>query len=355
MKMVNSCLFTTLAFITVVQIGCLSGGVTRRAGKLVEAKDYRRAIEVYQSIVDSKPGTADARAAQLAIGELYIAQMHRSEQGIKTYEAIIAEAPASDEAAEAHYRLGIHAHRQKDYDAAQTQFDTIVNQFPHLELSHNALLMLAKSYEEGQKYEHAVRVIDYFAKHYPQSKRAAQALANKARIQRKFLKDDEKVEKESSELNTSPFGFGTYPEVPADYPFQERLWDNATPGHELLVRVRVKLWKQGTKTIGAMFDRNGLIYPTISGVIYVQWHYVEEGPPEFAGRRYATRVMGDGETAKKWKSLYLAEHMFERTEITPDEIEVSGMKVYEYPNGTKVYEYPDGGIDPYKFLGLPRY
>ena len=82
----------------------------------------------------------------------------------------------------------------------------------------------------------------------------------------------------AADSQTSPFGFGPYPEVPADYPFQERLWDNATPEYELLVRVRVKLWKQGTKTKGAKSDmNNGLIYPSIPGVIYVQWRYVEEG------------------------------------------------------------------------------
>ena len=43
--------------------------------------------------------------------------------------------PKSDEAAEAHYELGMHHYREKDYKAAQTQFDAIVNNFPQLELS----------------------------------------------------------------------------------------------------------------------------------------------------------------------------------------------------------------------------
>ncbi len=193
MKFVNPCLSTVFVLITFMQFGCLSGGVVGSAKKLVEAKDYHGAIEVYQSIVDNKPGTTDARAAQLAIGELYIEHIHQPEQGIKTYEAIIAEAPASDEAAEAHYRLGMHAYRHKDYDTAQTQFGTIVNQFPHLELSYNAQLMLAKSYEGRQNFEQAVQVYGNFANRNPQSGRAPQALANKARIQRKILKNDDEA------------------------------------------------------------------------------------------------------------------------------------------------------------------
>ena len=38
----------------------------KSAENLVAAKDYSGAIETYQSIVDSKPNSADARAAQLA-------------------------------------------------------------------------------------------------------------------------------------------------------------------------------------------------------------------------------------------------------------------------------------------------
>ena len=149
----------------------------------------------------------------------------------------------------------------------------------------------------------------------------------------------------AADSQTSPFGFGPYPEVPADYPFQERLWDNATPEHELLVRVRVKLWKQGTKTKGAMFDTdNGLIYPSIPGVIYVQWRYVQEGLLESVGQRYITRAMGDRDTVIKWESSYLTDDGFERTGVNSD-IAVPDIKVYELP---------DGGIDPNKFLGLPR-
>ncbi len=190
MKFVNYCLLTAFVIITVAQIGCLSGGALGTAEKLVEVKDYRGATEAYQNVVDTKPGTPDARKAQLAIGKLNIEKMNRPAQGVKAYEAVIAEVPESDEAAEAHYRLGMYNYREKDYDAAQTQFDMIVNQFPHLELSHNAQLMLAKSFEEGEKFEQAVEVFENYANRNPHSERAVQALVNKARIQRKFLKDD---------------------------------------------------------------------------------------------------------------------------------------------------------------------
>ena len=195
MKYVNYCILAAILCITIAQIGCLYGNAIGNAEKFVEAKDYRGAIEVYQSVVDTKPGTAEARQAQLAIGKLNIEKMNRPAEGIKAFEAVITEAPESDEAAEARYNLGMQYYRQQEYDAAQTQFDTVINQFPNLELSHKAQLMLAKSYEEGQKYELAVEVFDNFANRNPQSERAAQALANKARIQRNFLKDDDEAKR----------------------------------------------------------------------------------------------------------------------------------------------------------------
>lgn len=176
--------------------GCLGGsGAIRNAQKLVEAKDYPGAIEVYQSIVETKPGTLEARQAQLGIGKLSIERMNQPAIGVKAYQLVISEAPESDEAAEAHYQLGMHYYRQKEFALAQTEFDAIVNQFPQLELSHNAQLMLAKSYEEAQNFEQAVEIFDNFANRNPRSERAAQAIANKARIQREHLKNEEEAKR----------------------------------------------------------------------------------------------------------------------------------------------------------------
>ena len=189
------CMFIVITLVVTVQIGCLPGGSLRTAEKLVEQKDYQGAIEAYQSIVDTQPGTPEALQAQVAIGKLSIERMNQPAEGIKAYEAVIAAAPESDQAADAHYELGMHYYRQKNYEAAQTQFDAIVNKFPQLELSHNAQLMLAKSFEEAQDFEQAVEVFDNFANRNPRSERAALAIANKGRIQRQHLKNEEEAKR----------------------------------------------------------------------------------------------------------------------------------------------------------------
>ncbi len=197
--------FTAIILVAASQIGCLSGGALSNAEKLAENKDYYGAVEAYQNIVDTQPGTPAALDAQLAIAELSIQQMNRPAEGIKAYEAVIAAAPESEQAAEAYYELGMHYFREKDFKAAQTQFDAVVNKYPQLELSHNAHLMLAKSYEEAKSFEQAAEVFDNFANRNPRSKRAALALENKARIQRQHLKDEEEA-KRTNQLLVKRYG-----------------------------------------------------------------------------------------------------------------------------------------------------
>ena len=197
--------FVAIILLAASQIGCLPGGALSNAEKLAENKDYYGAIEAYQNIVDTQPGTPEALQAQLAIGALSIDQMNRPAEGIKAYEAVIAAAPESEQAAEAYYELGMHYFKEKDFKSAQTQFDTIVNKYPHLELSHNAHMMLARSLEEAKSFEQAAEAFDNFANRNPRSKRAAQALEHKARIQRQHLKDEEEA-KRTNQLLVKRYG-----------------------------------------------------------------------------------------------------------------------------------------------------
>ena len=194
-KSMQYCSLAAIIFLAVIQISCVTGGALRSAEKLAEQKDYTGAIQAYQNIVDAQPGTPQALQAQLAIGKLSIDQMNQPAKGIKAYEAVIAAGPKSDEAAEAHYELGMHYFREKDFKASQTQFDAVINNFPQLELSHNAQLMLAKSFEEAKDFEQAVEVFDNFANRNPRSQRAALAIANKGRIQRQHLKNEEEAKR----------------------------------------------------------------------------------------------------------------------------------------------------------------
>ncbi len=182
-----SIFFLVVVVLVITQYACVSKSMDEQVGQLIQEKDYQGAVDAYQSVIDSKPGTSESRQAQLGIAKLYIEKMDQPQLGIKVYQDLLAAAPDSDEAAEAHWRLGLHAFKSKDYQAAQQSFDTIVNNFPSSERSHNAQLMLAKSYEEASNYEKAAEVYDNVANRHPEGKRATQALVNKARIEQEYL------------------------------------------------------------------------------------------------------------------------------------------------------------------------
>ena len=181
---------TLVIVIGITQYACFSTNLHKLAEQRVREGDYRGAVDMYQAVIDEKPGTAAAYRAQLAIGKLHIDKMNRPEVGVRIYRDLIAATPDTEETVEAHYRLGIYYFKAGDYKAAQKSFDTIVNQFPHLERSYNAQLMLAKSHESAGNFEKAIEIYENVVNRHPDGKRAGQALVNKARIQKEFLKDE---------------------------------------------------------------------------------------------------------------------------------------------------------------------
>lgn len=197
MKFIRCCLTIFVGMLLFMAFGCLpsmTSGIGQ-AKKLVTAKDYQGAIDIYQNVIETKSGTGQARQAQLEMGELYLKTMQRPEQGIAVYKDLIAQSTESAEAAEAYYRIGIHYFRVEQYQEAQEAFNLIVNRFPQLELSNNAQLMLAKSFEKAQQYEKAAEVYDNFAVRNPKSKRAADALILKAKIQKGHLGEEREAER----------------------------------------------------------------------------------------------------------------------------------------------------------------
>lgn len=190
MKHMRFDIFILVAVMVATQYSCFSASTQKQAEQFIQEKNYQGAIDVYQAVIASKPDGPEGHQAKLDVAKLYIEKMNRPEQGVKLYQDLIATAPDSKETAQAHWQLGIYHFTAKNYQSAQESFDTIINKFPNLELSHNAQLMLAKSHEKAESYERAAEIYDNVANRHPKSKRAAQALTNKARIQMKYLKDE---------------------------------------------------------------------------------------------------------------------------------------------------------------------
>ncbi len=142
-------------------------------------------------------------------------------------------------------------------------------------------------------------------------------------------------------VRVSPYGFGPYPEIPEDFPAGKFSFKGFSEGHELLMRVWIKLWKQGERVEGATFGDNGLVYPIIPGKVYVEWEEVVS--PDGTKVNSALRYLGhpDDFPAKDIKALI-------RSSITGNK----PRKGSEIPSHLEILSF-DEGIDPYKFLDLP--
>ena len=149
---------------------------------------------------------------------------------------------------------------------------------------------------------------------------------------------------ETAEVRVSKFGFGPYPEIPPDFPWQD-LFDppyyaddpnhlhKDDPDYELMYRLRVELWKRGERGVEGFGKLNstGLFYPTIRGTIYVEW-----------APRWKVFGKGFGRTIR-----YIDGH--------PDDLKRlrSVDRESEIPSDIKVLDISEG-IDAYEFLDLPR-
>ncbi len=147
-----------------------------------------------------------------------------------------------------------------------------------------------------------------------------------------------------SDLRTSPFGFGPYPKIPEDYPY-DVAWEN--PGvakmpssrqrtFEILSRVRVKLWNNGERDItGLKFDINQKVYLLYPRTVYVRYSKLD-----------VIDDMSNGSPSR----LSVISDSFGGGDITPSEY----VKIAEgeTPESIRILDYDSEGIDPYEFLGL---
>ena len=133
------------------------------------------------------------------------------------------------------------------------------------------------------------------------------------------------------DIRMSPHGFGPYPEFPEEWKKWEPYpWESLSSEIELMLRVRIKLLKQGIPAVGSMMD-NGLVYPIISGVRYVEF--------EWSGlRRYITTSIGTPEDGDRLRAIKRAKG--------------SPLTAADIPSDILLVPYEEAGIDPYKFLGL---
>ncbi len=144
----------------------------------------------------------------------------------------------------------------------------------------------------------------------------------------------------AEEVPVSPFGFGPYPEIPADYPHLQswdQISDDGDPEWELMDRVMIKLWTQGTHVIAANME-NGLVYPILPDILYLKWDEFEgsDGPV-----RYISEMIGDPAAAMRLE------------DIIENKDKDESLSEADLPSDITFIAYSEGAINPHTFLDLP--
>ncbi len=144
---------------------------------------------------------------------------------------------------------------------------------------------------------------------------------------------------ETADVRVSPFGFGPYPEIPADFPIAVS-WqfpDDMFPTEiqrqgELLSRVLIKLFNEGDYDFIAGKWHKGKVYPIYPNTFYVE---VNEDKIEVEGKTLRTetiRILGPSGTRDIQKRL---EKAISAGETLP---------------GVRVHNMHEHGIDPFHYL-----
>lgn len=171
--------------------GCSSP--MQQADKLAMT-DPGASISAYKNMMQSNPGTQEAKLAHLKIAETYHKRMNNTEKALETYEEVIKAYPNTEFSGEAHYALGMHYYQAKDYEKARENFIAVTKDMPKTEKAYDAELLIGKCYEELKKFEDAAKLYEEFAKTHPQHKFAAQAGLSAAKIYDRELDDADKAE-----------------------------------------------------------------------------------------------------------------------------------------------------------------
>ncbi len=148
----------------------------------------------------------------------------------------------------------------------------------------------------------------------------------------------------------SPYGLGPYPKIPkgwpSGYPF-----NNTTKNHEILARVKVKLFAETGKYCESIsFNQDtGFVYPIYSHTVYAKWNTATlfDGTPV----RYITEMSTIPEIGDQIRSNAKTRH-----EKTPEHLRFRRRPMImaeDIPAGVDVSPFSKG-FDPYAFLGITK-
>lgn len=172
-------------------VACAGGAGA--GAELAAAGQFDDALATYEQVVAEKPGTADARQAQLEIAKIQLTNLNDPVAGLATYQSVIAAAPESEEGLTAGYEVGLHHFRAEEYALAAAAFQEVVQASPTSPKAGDAQLMMAKSQERAGDLEAAQQTYGAFSQLHSESDNALAAIETRARLLDQLGKKSEAI------------------------------------------------------------------------------------------------------------------------------------------------------------------
>lgn len=160
----------------------IRGKALKGAGDVsyLELGDYTGAISYYRRIISLSPGTAEARAARVAIGDIYRERFHDHLAAIAQY----ADVAASDAPEAPVYQLAVcKAYFElKNYRQVRTEARILLDRWPTHPLAEEAQLLNAQAWVLEKRPDQALSAFQALIDRRPREEILARALEGQAHI-----------------------------------------------------------------------------------------------------------------------------------------------------------------------------
>jgi tetratricopeptide (TPR) repeat protein len=158
----------------------------------LELGDYTGAISYYRRIISLYPGTAEAREARVAIGDIYRERFHDYLAAIAQY----ADVAGSDAPEAPRYQLEVaKAYLElKNYRQARTEARILLERWPDHLLAEDAQLLNAQAWVLEKRSEEAISAFQALIDRRPRSEILARALEGQAHLLAQASRFDRAIE-----------------------------------------------------------------------------------------------------------------------------------------------------------------
>jgi TolA-binding protein len=147
------------------------------AEKNWEEGNYRKAVELYQAVLDEYPSDPLAGQAHFRIGTTYYLFLQQEREAILAFRDLTKTDPSGSWGRKAQKKLGeIFENRLQDYRQAVVEYQRLINLSPSVDESEEAQLAVARCYFKLGDFTQAREEYEIFLERYPGSPRRDRAL-----------------------------------------------------------------------------------------------------------------------------------------------------------------------------------